>query len=69
MRQAYVDWVRRSIHVHPLRHPRELGAREVTAYLNQLACGEGVPEAAWGEARWALLCRSEGVFHSRPGNG
>jgi hypothetical protein len=35
--QAYVGWVRRFIHFHGLRHPRELGAAEVEALLSHLA--------------------------------
>ncbi|GGH50509.1 hypothetical protein GCM10010975_03480 [Comamonas phosphati] len=35
--QAYVDWARRFILFHGKRHPREMGAREVTAFLTHLA--------------------------------
>lgn len=31
--QAYVDWARRFILFHDKRHPREMGAPEVTAFL------------------------------------
>jgi hypothetical protein len=39
--QAYVHWIKRFIHFHGLRHSRELGQAEVTAFLNYLA-GRGV---------------------------
>lgn len=34
---TYVEWVRRFVHLHQLRHPREMGAAEVTAFLTHLA--------------------------------
>lgn len=34
---AYVGWVRRFILFHGKRHPRELGAPEISAFLNHLA--------------------------------
>ena len=35
--EAYVDWVRRFVRFHGRRHPRELGAPEVAAFLTHLA--------------------------------
>lgn len=35
--QTYVHWIKRFIHFHGLRHPEELGTREIEAYLNHLA--------------------------------
>jgi site-specific recombinase XerD len=35
--ESYVGWVRRFIQFHQRRHPRELGAAEVSAYLSELA--------------------------------
>jgi site-specific recombinase XerD len=35
--EAYVGWIRRFISFHGKRHPRELGALEVTAFLSSLA--------------------------------
>lgn len=35
--EAYVYWVRQYVGFHRRRHPREMGAAEVTAYLNSLA--------------------------------
>lgn len=35
--RTYVEWVRRFVHFHQLRHPREMGAAEVTAFLTHLA--------------------------------
>jgi hypothetical protein len=35
--QAYVDWVRRFILFHDKRHPAEMGAPEIQAFLAHLA--------------------------------
>jgi Phage integrase, N-terminal SAM-like domain len=35
--KAYVDWIKRYIFFHHKRHPLEMGAPEVTAFLTSLA--------------------------------
>jgi hypothetical protein len=35
--QNYVDWIRRCILFHRKRHPKEMGAPEVEAFLTHLA--------------------------------
>ena len=35
--ESYVRWVRDFVRFHQRRHPREMGAAEVTAFLNDLA--------------------------------
>lgn len=35
--EAYLRWVREFIRFHNRRHPREMGAAELTAFLNELA--------------------------------
>ena len=35
--RTYIGWVRRFIHFHRLRHPAEMGAPEVEAFLSGLA--------------------------------
>ena len=35
--QAYCGWVKRFILFHGKRHPEEMGAAEITAFLNHLA--------------------------------
>jgi Phage integrase, N-terminal SAM-like domain len=34
---AYVDWIKRYIRFHGIRHPQEMGADEVKAFLSHLA--------------------------------
>ncbi len=36
-KEACVEWARRFIRFHGRRHPREIGAHEVVAYLTHLA--------------------------------
>ena len=35
--QAYLDWVRRYVRFHHLRHPAELGEAELVAFVTDLA--------------------------------
>jgi len=53
--QSYVDWVVRFIRFHGTRHPRELGAAEVTAFLTDLAVEGQVAASTQNQARSALL--------------
>ncbi|MBM4363216.1 MAG: phage integrase N-terminal SAM-like domain-containing protein, partial [Deltaproteobacteria bacterium] len=38
--RAYVGWIRRFVHFHDRRHPRELGAAEVRAFLDDLVAAK-----------------------------
>lgn len=53
--EAYVDWVRRFIRFHGRRHPRELGAPEVAAFLTHLAVDRTVAPSTQNQARSALM--------------
>ena len=52
---TYVDWVRRFILFHDKRHPAELGAREVAAFLTHLAVDRIVAPSTQNQAKSALL--------------
>ena len=52
---AYVDWIRRFIRFHQRRHPRELGAAHVEAFLSHLAVQRNVAAATQNQAKSALL--------------
>jgi len=52
--QAYVQWIRRFIRFHGLRHPREMGADEVRAFLEHLAIEGRVASATQNQALNAL---------------
>jgi len=53
--KAYIHWVRRYVHFHRMRHPQEMGASEVTAFLNHLANDRSVAGATQNQALCALL--------------
>jgi integron integrase len=53
--QAYLHWIRRYIRFHRLRHPREMGASEVTAFLSDLAVKGQVSSSTQNQALAALL--------------
>lgn len=53
--EAYVDWVRRYIFFHKKRHPKEMGANEIAAFLSYLAIERGVSASTQNQARSALL--------------
>src|SRR5687768_14955019 len=53
--QAYWHWIRRFIFFHGKRHPAEMGAAEVTAFLSALATERNVAAATQNQALSALL--------------
>jgi integron integrase len=53
--EAYVDWARRFILFHGKRHPKELGAAEVQAFLSHLAVERHVSASTQNQAKAALL--------------
>ncbi|MDI3259259.1 MAG: integron integrase [Sinobacteraceae bacterium] len=53
--QAYVDWARRFILFHGKRHPRDMGAAEVGAFLTHLATERKVSASTQNQAKAALL--------------
>jgi len=53
--EAYVDWIRRFILFHGKRHPREMGAEEVRAFLTDLATVRNVAAATQNQALSAIL--------------
>jgi integron integrase len=52
---AYVQWIRRFILFHGRRHPRELGATELTAFLSDLAVRRNVSASTQNQALHAIL--------------
>ena len=53
--ESYVDWARRFILFHGKRHPQDMGAAEVEAFLTYLAVERGVAAATQAQAKSALL--------------
>jgi Phage integrase, N-terminal SAM-like domain len=53
--QAYVQWIRRFIVFHGKRHPSDMGAPEVAAFLSYLAIQRNVAASTQNQALNALL--------------
>ena len=53
--RAYVGWIRRFILFHGKRHPAEMGATEVEAFLSSLAVAGRVSASTQNQALAALL--------------
>jgi integron integrase len=62
--QAYIAWIRRFIVFHGKRHPRELGEREVTAFVSHLA-ERRVSASTQNQALSAILFLFEVVIGQR----
>jgi integron integrase len=52
---SYVQWVRRYILFHEKRHPREMGAAEVAAFLNYLVLKQHVSASTQNQALNAIM--------------
>jgi len=53
--KTYVDWIKRFIWFHGKRHPNEMGAPEVEAFLSRLAVERSVSASTQNQAKSALL--------------
>jgi integron integrase len=65
--EAYIGWIRRYIHFHHKRHPAELGAAEVSAFLTMLAVERTVSASTQNQALAALLFLYREVLHLEVG--
>lgn len=53
--KTYIYWIKRYIFFHNVRHPAEMGAAEVEAFLTHLAVKENVAASTQNQALSALL--------------
>ena len=53
--RAYIIWTKRFIHFHGLRHPNEIGAPEVEAFLTHLVVLGNVATSTQNQVLAALL--------------
>ena len=60
--QAYVQWVRRFVKWHGLRHPRDMGPLEIEGFLAMLANERRVAASTHNQALSALLFLYHGVL-------
>lgn len=65
--QSYVAWVKRFILFHNKRHPREMGAPEVHAFLTHLAVNRRVAASTQNQALNAIVFMYREVLRRDPG--
>ncbi len=65
--EAYGQWVRRFVRFCGMRHPRELGAGDVTRFLSHLAVDKGVTAGTQNQALSALVFLYRDVLDLRVG--
>src|SRR5262249_348574 len=65
--EAYATWVVRFVRFHRLRHPLEMGAAEVNAFLRHLAVEGHVSASTQNQAFSALLFLYQKVLEVDPG--
>ena len=53
--KTYIYWIKKYIFFHDVRHPKEMGAAEVAAFLTHLAVEENVAATTQNQAMFALL--------------
>jgi integron integrase len=61
--KAYVGWILRFVRFHGLRHPAELGARDVERFLEHLAIERRVSPSTQNQAFAAVLFLYRHVLH------
>ncbi len=60
---AYADWIKRYILFHNKRHPKDMGAAEIEAFLTHLATVRNVSASTQNQAFSALLFLYNHVLH------
>lgn len=60
--EAYIYWIKRFVRFNGVRHPRELGRREVERFLSHLATDGRVSASTQNQALSALLFLYREVF-------
>ena len=63
--QVYVDWIKRFIRFHGVRHPQQMGAEEVKTFLSHLATEMNVAASTQNQAFSALLFLYQEVLKER----
>ncbi|MDP2975726.1 MAG: integron integrase, partial [Anaerolineales bacterium] len=53
--QTYVDWIKRYIFFHQKRHPKDMGAEEIQAFITHLATDRKVAASTQNQALSAIL--------------
>jgi Phage integrase, N-terminal SAM-like domain len=66
---AYVHWIRRFIVFHGRRHPRELAAAEIAAFITWLAVDQHVAASTQNQALSGILFSVQGSAPPRDRRG
>lgn len=53
--QTYVDWIKRYIYYHGKRHPKDLGVRDIEAFLTHLVVAGKVAASTQNLAKSSIL--------------
>ena len=53
--QAYMNWIKQYIILHDKRHPQEMGAAEVKAFINHLAVDRNMAASTQNQALSVIL--------------
>jgi len=61
--KSYVSWIKRYILFHHKTHPKEMGAREIQAFLTHLASEQKVSASTQNQALSALTFLYRHVLH------
>lgn len=65
---TYLDWVRRFVRFHRLRHPAEMGAAEIRAFLAYLAVDRRLSASSLAQATAAVVFLYRNVLQQDPGD-
>jgi hypothetical protein len=66
--KAYIGWIKRYIYFHNKRHPKDMGAAEINAFLSWLAVERKVAAATQNQALNALVFLYHQVLKIDPGD-
>ena len=65
---TYCAWLKRYVHFHNMRHPKEIGEPEINAFLTHLAVAEKVSASTQNQALSALLFLYRNVIGKEVGD-
>jgi integron integrase len=65
--QAYAGWIKRFILFHNRRHPKEMGAEEIKAFINNLATNHHVSSSTQNQALKAILFLYKNILNKDVG--
>ena len=66
--KTYIQWIKRYIFFHDKRHPKDMGAQEINAFLSWLATSQKVSAATQNQALNALVFLYHQVLKIDPGD-